>query len=190
MNAVLMILGKETGELAKGEYNKGLFDAGAAMLKKKFDVLTTEIDKGYDVKEEIEKFKKADAVVFQYPVYWFMMPSSLKKYMDDVYALGEFFGFGENGYGSGGLMKGKKFMLSTTWNAPLEAFNSNESFFGKLSPEDVLLPMIKSNTFCGMEELPHYSCHDVIHNPDFKQDKDLYLDHLRKVFKLIKEMKI
>jgi modulator of drug activity B len=182
MKRLLMILGKESSELAKGEYNKGLFDSGLAMLKKKFDVITSEIDKGYDVKDEIEKFKAADAVIFQYPVYWFMMPSSLKKYMDEVYTLGEFFGFGENGYGSGGLMKNKKFMLSTTWNAPLAAFNDNGAFFGNLTPEGVLLPMRKSNLFCGMEELPHFSCHDVIHNPKFEQDKVRYLDHLQKVF--------
>ena len=182
MKRILMIIGKENSELAKGQYNKGLFDSGVEMLKKNYDVITTEIDKGYDVREEIEKFKTADAVIFQYPVYWFMMPSSLKKYMDDVYALGEFFGFGEDGYGSGGLMKNKKFMLSTTWNAPLEVFNGNGSFFGTLTPEDVLLPMRKSNTFCGLEELSHFSCHDVIHNPTFEQDKVRYLDHLQKVF--------
>lgn len=182
MKTVLMILGKETNELAKGEYNKGLFEAGISHLKGEYEILTTEIETGYDPVEEIEKFKKADVVIFQYPVYWFMMPASLKKYIDDVYQLNEFFGFGEDGYGSGGLMKGKKFMLSTTWNAPGEAFSEKSAFFAELSPEDVLLPMRKTNTFCGLEELPHFSCHNVIHEPDFAKDEARYVDHLKIVF--------
>ena len=182
MKTILMILGKETNELARGEYNKGLFEAGISHLAQDHEILTTEIENGYDVNEEIEKFKKADTVIFQYPVYWFMMPASLKKYLDEVYQLHEFFGYGENGYGSGGLMKGKKFMLSTTWNAPADAFSDKAAFFAELSPEDVLLPMVKSNTFCGLEELPHFSCHNVIHEPDFDADASRYVDHLKTVF--------
>lgn len=182
MKTILMILGTESSELAKGQYNKGLFEAGAGLLVNNYEVLTTDIEKGYNPQEEIEKFRKADAVIFQYPVYWFMMPSSVKKYMDDVYLLGEFFGFGENGYGSGGLMKGKEFMLSTTWNAPARVFNDADGFFEGLSADDVLLPMRKSNAFCGLAELPHFSCHDVIHNPQFEEDKKRYIDHLNKVF--------
>ena len=182
MKTILMILGKETNELAKGTYNKGLFDAGISYLKEGYEILTTDIENGYEVNEEIEKFKKADTVIFQYPVYWFMMPASLKKYLDDVYQVHEFFGFAGHGYGSGGLMKGKKFMLSTTWNAPVDAFSDQDAFFGELSANDVLLPMVKTNTFCGFEELPHFSCHNVIHEPDFARDEVRFLDHLKTVF--------
>lgn len=33
------------------------------------------------------------------------------------------------GYGSGGLIQGKTYMLSVTWNAPREAFTDPEQFF-------------------------------------------------------------
>ncbi len=72
---------------------------------------------------------------------WFMLPPSLKKYLDDVFAYGEFFAFNDGPYGSGGLMGGKKFVLSTTWNAPSDVFHDPAKFFEGRSPEDVLLPM-------------------------------------------------
>lgn len=182
MKTVLLILGKEINDFAKGAYNQGLFDTAIETLASRYEILTTVVEDGYDVAEEIAKFKKADAIIYQYPVYWFMMPSALKRYMDDVYAYGEFFTFSDGPYGSGGLMKGKTFMLSTTWNAPLEAFNDPDQFFEGRSVEDVLLPMRKDQAYCGLEELPHFSCHDVIKNPNFDADRERYIWHLKHVF--------
>ena len=182
MKTVLLILGKETNDFAKGAYNQGLFDTARNLLKESFDVLTTVVDNGYDVAEEIAKFKAADAVIFQYPVYWFMMPSALKRYLDEVYAYGEFFAFNDGPYGSGGLMKGKAFMLSTTWNAPADAFDTPDGFFEGRSVDDVLLPMRKDQAYCGFDELPHFSCHDIIKNPNFDADRDRYVRHLQRVF--------
>lgn len=184
MKTLLLILGKETNEFAKGNYNQSLFEVALEILKERYQILTTIVEDGYDVPEEIAKFKQADAVIFQYPVYWFMMPSKLKQYLDDVYAYGEFFAFSGGEYGSGGLMKGKKFMLSTTWNAPIEVFNNQHlnSFFEGRSAEDVLLPMRKSQEYCGLEELPHFSCHNIVKNPQFESDKERYSHHLTKVF--------
>lgn len=181
MKTILIILGKETSEFAKGDYNKGLFESAIEFLGDKYEVLTTDIESGYKVKEEIEKYKKADAVIYQYPIYWFMPPSSLKKYMDEVFEYGEFFHFTEGPYGTGGLMKNKKFMISTTWNAPESAFEEGGFYYG-FSPEDIQIAMRKSNTFCGMEELKHFSCHDIVKTPDFEKDKKRYIDHLKKVF--------
>ncbi len=182
MNTLLLILGKETNEFAKGNYNQSLFEIAVATLSNRYKILTTIVEDGYKVPEEIAKFKQADAVIFQYPVYWFMMPSTLKRYLDDVYAYGEFFAFTGGEYGSGGLMKGKKFMLSTTWNAPIEVFNNPHGFFEGRSVQEVLLPMRKDQEYCGFEELPHFSCHNIIKNPQFESDKERYIRHLTKVF--------
>lgn len=165
-------------------YNQTLFAIADLTLKARYQILTTIVEHGYNVPEEIAKFKQADAVIFQYPVYWFMMPSTLKRYLDDVYAYGEFFAFSGGEYGSGGLMKGKKFMLSTTPNAPIEVFNNNNpnSFFEGRSVESVLLPMRKSQEYCGLEQLPHFSCHNIVKNPQFESDKERYIRHLTNVF--------
>lgn len=54
-----------------------------------------------DVKAEQEAIVRADAIVIQYPMYWYSMPAVLKGYLDDVYA----YGFA---YGTGGeALKGK-----------------------------------------------------------------------------------
>lgn len=182
MSTLLLILGKETRAFAKGRYNQGLFEAAIETLNKAYNLSTTVVEDGYEVAEEITKFKQAEAVIFQYPVYWFMMPSALKRYIDDVYAYGEFFGHTDGSYGSGGLMQGKKFMLSTTWNAPIEPFGDPDSFLEGLSVNDVLMPMRKSQEFCGLVELPHFSCHNVIKEPNFSADRDRYVQHLQTVF--------
>lgn len=182
MKTVLLILGKETNDFAKGAYNQGLFDAAIEALADRHVILTTVVEDGYDVAEEIAKFKRADVVIYQYPVYWFMMPSALKRYIDEVYAYGEFFAFKDGPYGSGGLLKGKQFILSTTWNAPAEAFDDPAGFFDGRSAEDLLLPMRKNQAYCGLQELPHFSCHDVIKNPRFKSDRERYVRHLQRVF--------
>ncbi len=182
MKTILIILGAETGEFAGGKYNRGLFDAAQKHLSKSFNILNTIIDDGYDTKEEIKKWKQADYIIYQYPVYWFMMPPILKKYLDEVYTYGEFFAFTDGPYGSGGLMKGKSVMLSTTWNAPDNAFGGD--FFDGADRNGVLLPMRKSQTYCGMDELPHFSSHDVIKNPNFERDKERFITHLNKVFQL------
>lgn len=58
--------------------------------------------------------------------------------MDDVFTEGHGALYASDGrtrsdaskkYGSGGLIQGKKYMLSLTWNAPLEAFTEKDQFF-------------------------------------------------------------
>ena len=179
MANILLILGKETSDFAKGEYNTSLFNAAIEHLTVSgHRIETTVVEEGYSPEKEIAKFKQADVVIFQYPVYWFMMPSSLKTYLDSVYAYGEFFGHGEGAYGTGGLMTGKKFMLSTTWNAPESAFNNETAFFEGKSSSEALAPMRYTHKFCGMEELSHFSVHDVIHSPNFHKHKAQLIFHL------------
>ena len=77
-------------------------------------------------------------------------------------------------------MKGKKVMLSTTWNSPEDALGGD--FFDGAKRDDVLLPMRLSQTYCGMEELPHFSSHDVIKNPNSEEYKKRFIEHLEQVF--------
>ena len=179
---VLLILGAQTGDFAGGKYNRGLLEAAHTHLSSRFNVLTTVIEDGYDPQEEISKWKSADSIIYQYPIYWFMMPSILKRYLDQVYAYGDFFAFNDGPYGSGGLMTGRSVMLSTTWNAPADALGGE--FFEGADRDTVLLPMRKSQAYCGLDELPHFSCHDIVKNPDFERDRRLYIDHLNQVFSI------
>ena len=82
MRSVLLILGAQTNEFARGDYNRGLFETAIRTLEGHFEAMTTVIEDGYDVAEEIAKFVSADVVIYQYPVFWFMMPPGMKRYID------------------------------------------------------------------------------------------------------------
>ncbi|WP_053070292.1 NAD(P)H-dependent oxidoreductase [Alkalihalobacillus pseudalcaliphilus] len=73
--------------------------------------METNVLKGYHISEEIEKFKKADFIIIQTPIYWFSLPGVLKKYIDAVFVPDIFF-TNSNEFGRGGQFDGKKYMLS------------------------------------------------------------------------------
>ncbi|MGX1167824.1 NAD(P)H dehydrogenase (quinone) [Bradyrhizobium sp. USDA 372] len=73
-----------------------------------------------DVKGEIEKLLWADALILQFPLWWFSMPAILKGWVDRVFAYGFAYGVGEHSdrrwgdrYGEGTLA-GKRAMLIVT----------------------------------------------------------------------------
>lgn len=178
INTVLIINGAEKGDHSRGGYNGGLAAAAKDLLASHYKTLTTTVAEGYDVKAETLKFKKADIVIYQYPVFWFMVPSSLKRYMDEVFSHGEFFNYTSGPYGSGGLMLGKKVMFSTTWNAPLEAFGDKNMFFDGMTPDQAITAMRKAHQYCGFSELSHFSCHNIVKNPQFQKDQERFVAHL------------
>jgi modulator of drug activity B len=152
------------------------------MVKRGFDVQQTEIEKGYDINAEVQKHLWADLIILQSPVYWFGTPWIYKKYVDEVFTAGMVQGSFITGdgrtredpskqYGSGGLLQGKQYMVSLTWNAPAEAFgNPAQTLFEGRSVDDVFALNTANYKFCGMEVLPSFSCHDVLKAPDIPHD--------------------
>ena len=151
----------------------------------------TTIHEGYDLEGEVEKFLWMDAVIWQMPAWWMGEPWVVKKYIDEVFMCG----MGKivandgrhrtnpnDGYGTGGLIKGKSHMLSVTLNAPLQAFDKPEDFFEGVGVDGVYLHFHKANEFLGTKRLPTFVCNDVIKNPDIERFTRDYEAHLRKVF--------
>lgn len=73
-----------------------------------------------DVAREQEKLLWADAVILQFPLWWYSMPAILKGWVDRVYAYGFGYGIGEHSdkrwgdrFGEG-TMAGKRAMLVVT----------------------------------------------------------------------------
>lgn len=73
-----------------------------------------------DVEAEIEKLLWADALILQFPLWWFAMPAILKGWVDRVFAYGFAYGVGEHSdrrwgdrYGEGTLA-GRRAMLIVT----------------------------------------------------------------------------
>ncbi len=191
---VLLINGHQAWEMSPGKLNQSLIDlAREEFSVKGYKTQYTHIEDEYNVQEEVEKFLWADIIIFQTPVYWMSVPWGFKKYIDEVYMGGYGAMFTDDGrtrsdpskkYGSGGLLKGKKYMLSTTWNAPLEAFTESDQFFEGRGVDDVFFAFHKTQEFVGLERLPTFACYDVLKSPDIDTDFDRFKLHLKQVCNL------
>ncbi|MDH0704771.1 modulator of drug activity B [Pseudomonas sp. NFACC19-2] len=192
MKKILLLNGGKAFAHSHGQYNSTLHDAAVAFLDRAgFDVKTTFIDGGYDVEEEVQKFLWADVVIYQMPGWWMGAPWTVKKYIDEVFTAGHGSLYANDGrtrsdasqkYGSGGLIQGKQYMLSLTWNAPVQAFEDPTDFFEGKGVDAVYFPFHKANEFLGMSGLPTFICNDVMKVPNIEQDVARYEQHLAQVF--------
>ncbi|GAF65181.1 putative NADPH-quinone reductase [Bacillus sp. TS-2] len=157
MKNLLLINGHDEYERAQGGLNKRLSNEIKKVVSDEFTIMTSDVISGYEVSEEINKFKSADVVMIQAPIYWFSLPGILKKYIDDVFIPDVFFGKAKS-FGKGGLFKNKKYMLSITWGAQSSVFNNERNtFLEGLSEEQVLFPIHKTFEYCGFQQLPTFS---------------------------------
>jgi NAD(P)H dehydrogenase (quinone) len=111
-----------------------------------------------DVAREQEKLLRADALLLQFPLWWFSMPAILKGWVDRVYAYGFAYGVGEHSdqrwgerYGEG-TMAGKRAMLVVTTGG----WESHYAPRGINGPIDDLLFPIQHGVL-------HYPGFDVMH---------------------------
>ena len=192
MKKVLIINAHQKYEgFSEGKLNQTFEDVAKETLEAKgCEVKTTYIEKGYDIAEEIAKHEWADLVITQTPVNWFNTPWMHKKYIDEVFTTALMQGkiVKDDGrtrsditkqYGSGGLSEGKKYLLSATWNAPIEAFNDEDQvlFEGK-SADDALINLSANYRFCGYEVLEGFHSHDVMKNPQVENDTKAFKEKL------------
>ena len=194
MNQVLLLNGGKAFCGSGGKLSALLQSvAKEELLQLGKSVVETHIDNGYDLNEEVEKIMSSDALIWQMPAWWMGCPWIVKKYIDEVFMAsnGQFLtGDGrhrtdpEHGYGTGGLLKDKKYMFSVTWNAPLTAFTDQNEFFGGVGVDGVYLPLHKAMQFIGMQALPTFMCNDVIKNPQIEQYVSDYRQHILQVFNI------
>ncbi|MDR2981747.1 MAG: NAD(P)H-dependent oxidoreductase [Puniceicoccales bacterium] len=191
MSHILIINGAKKFAHSEGRLNNTLAEVAATFLKaNSHEVQITAVEEGYDSEQEVEKILWADVLIYQMPGWWMGPPWIIKKYIDDVFTAGHGKLYANDGrsrfsdakYGSGGLVRDKKYMISVTWNAPLEAFDDPKQFFGGVGVDGVYLPVHKANQFLGMKPLPTFICNDVIKQPDIDQDIARYQEHLQRVF--------
>lgn len=192
MKNVLLLNGGKPFAHSKGQYNSTLHETAAAFFDRAgFDIKTTEIDAGYDVQSEVQKILWADVVIYQMPGWWMGAPWTVKQYLDEVFTAGHGSLYASDGrtrsdasqkYGSGGLVQGKRYMLSLTWNAPQQAFDDPSDFFEAKGVNAVYFPFHKANEFLGMSALPTFLCTDVIKQPNIERDVARYQQHLAEVF--------
>ena len=189
---VLILDGGKVFGSSGGKLNTLLCDVASSELEAKgYEVIRTKIDDGYDIETEVKKVLGADAIIWQYPGWWMSEPWIVKKYLDEVFMAaaasllksdGRHASDPEHGYGTGGLAINKKYMISTTWNAPITAFNDKNEFFEGRGCDGVTFAMHKAMEFCGMKALPSFICNDVVKNPKVDEYVNAYRARIRANF--------
>ncbi len=179
MKNIFIINGSHSFAHSGGRFNETLFNNTISYFDTLdgFEVKCIQVGGNYNVKEEVEKFKWADIVIYHTPIWWFQIPFGFKKYIDEVFTEGHQNGIYKNdgrsrmnpniNYGTGGLMHGKKYILTTSWNAPKTAFTLENEFFNQKSvDEGVMFGFHRMNAFTGMELLATHHFHDMEKNAD------------------------
>lgn len=193
---VFIINGGQVFAHSGGMFNNTLTGWTVDVMKEKqFAYRVTNINDAFDPATEVENFKWANIVIYHTPIWWFQVPNKLKKYIDDVFTAGHNNGMyrsdgrshrdPEHNYGTGGLMQGKQYMVTTSWNAPQTAFTLEGEFFDRHSVDDgVLFGFHKMNQFVGMSRIEGFHFHDLEKNatPErIELYRKAYTEHIRHV---------
>lgn len=194
MKKIFVINGAPKFAHSGGEFNKTLSGWTVDYFQNsgEYEVQYTDINNGYDLNEEVKKFVWADIIVYHTPIWWFQIPFVFKEYFDQVLTEGHqngiYFSDGRRSanptrnYGTGGLLHGKKYMLTTTWNAPVEAFTIEGEFFRQHSVDaGVMFGFHQMNQFIGLSRLESFHFYDVMKNPQIEHSKEIYLKHLDRI---------
>jgi NAD(P)H dehydrogenase (quinone) len=153
----------------KSEVDRADFPSLAADVRLKVEAASKEVFAAgaltEDVGAEIEKLLWADALILQFPLWWFTMPAILKGWVDRVFAYGFAYGVGEHSdakwgdrYGEGALA-GKRAMLIVTTGGWKEHYSAR----GINGPIDDLLFPIQHGIlyYPGYDVLPAFVLHSA-----------------------------
>lgn len=173
---VFIINGGQTFAHSGGMFNNTLTGWTVEVIKEKgFAYRVTNINDAFDPMAKVENFKWADIIIYHTPIWWFQLPNGMKRYIDEVFTAGHNNGIYRNdgrsrknpdvNYGTGGLMQGKRYMVTTSWNAPQTAFTLEGEFFDRHTvDEGVLFGFHKMNRFVGMTRIEGFHFHDLEKN--------------------------
>jgi NAD(P)H dehydrogenase (quinone) len=117
-----------------------------------------------DVVTEQAKLIRADAVILQFPLWWFGMPAILKGWIERVYAFGFAYGYkdGTNQYRYGeGVLKGKRALVAVLAGGP-ESDYGQRGINGPI--DQILFPLTHGALFYpGMDVLPTFAVYGTGH---------------------------
>lgn len=195
MKNIFIINGGQVFGHSGGQFNKTITEKTYSFFQEQsgFEVRVTDINDDYNVEAQVENYKWADVVIYHTPIWWFQVPHEFKKFIDVVFTAGHQKGiYTSDGrssanpainYGTGGMLQGKQYLLTTSWNAPQEAFTLPGEFFNQTSvDEGVMFGFHRMNAFTGMTPLQGIHFHDVEKNADVLNDMKRYEAHLTALF--------
>jgi modulator of drug activity B len=195
MKKIFIINGGQKFGHSGGRFNQTIAKETLEFFQNKegFEVKSTDINDDYNPAEEVSKFVWADVIIYHTPIWWFQLPHGLKEYIDVVFTEGHANGIYKSdgrssinpaiNYGTGGMMHGKKYMVTTSWNAPKEAFTLPGEFFKETSVDKgPLFGFHRMNAFTGMQPLESMHFHDVMKGANVESDLEMYRSHLAQLF--------
>ena len=173
---IFIINGGQKFAHSNGEFNGSLTNWSQEVITELgHEIQITHVNEAFDKNEEVEKYKWADVIIYHTPIWWFQVPNRFKFYIDEVFTVGHNNGMYKSdgrsrvnpaiNYGTGGLMQGKHYMVTSTWNAPEEAFTLEGEFFNQTSVDDgVLFGFHRMNAFLGLSRIDGMHFHDLEKN--------------------------
>ncbi|MFC4097354.1 NAD(P)H-dependent oxidoreductase [Euzebyella saccharophila] len=195
MKKIFIINGGFPFAHSPGQFNKTLLETDVNYFKKfeNVKIKTTEVGEPYNPEEEVEKLKWADLIIFHTPIWWFQLPFKFKEYLDVILTEGHQKGIYDSdgrtrsnpaiNYGTGGRLQGRKYIVTTSWNAPEEAFTWQGEFFDQTGVDQgILFGFHKMNQFIGLERLDSLHFHDMEKNADVPKELKRYTAFLKKHF--------
>lgn len=194
---VFIINGGQTFAHSGGMFNNTLTGWTVEVMKEKgFAYRVTNINDAFDPLAEVENFKWADVIIYHTPIWWFQLPNGMKRYIDEVFTAGHDNGIYRNdgrsrknpdvNYGTGGLMQGKRYMVTTSWNAPQTAFTLEGEFFDRHTvDEGVLFGFHKMNQFVGMTRIEGFHFHDLEKNATPERIAEYHKAYVAHIYQVI-----
>ncbi len=122
-----------------------------------------------DLQAEMDKLRRADLLIFTFPLWWFGLPAILKGWVDRVFAMG--FAYGNGRVFEDGVFRGKRAILALTTGGPAPRYQPG----GALGDIDMLLYPIQHGMlwFCGMDVLPPFIAYGPAHVDDLARTQML-----------------
>jgi modulator of drug activity B len=195
MKKIFIINGGQKFGHSGGRFNQTIAKETLEFFQNKegFEVKSTDVNDEYNPAEEVDKFVWADVIIYHTPIWWFQLPHGFKEYIDVVFSEGYNKGIYKSdgrssknpaiNYGTGGMLHGKKYMVTTSWNAPKEAFTLPGEFFKETSVDNgPMFGFHRMNAFTGMQPLESMHFHDVMKGANVENDLEVYRNHLTHLF--------
>jgi len=159
------------------------------------EVRITNVFEGYDAKTEVQNFLWADLIIWHTPIWWFQLPFKLKQYIDEVlHDEGHGTLYKNDGrtrtnpeinYGTGGLLQNRKYLITSSWNAPRGAFTIEGEIMNLTNVDDgILFGFHTAMKFIGLTKLEGFHFYDVMKGltPErFQEYQEDYTLHLEKI---------
>lgn len=144
----------------------------------------SEIGWDLDIEAERKAVVDADALVFEFPLYWYSYPALLKKWVEEVLAHGF-------AYGTGGTaLQGKDFFISSTTGGPEESYSHEGPQNHPIS--EFFFNFDQLATFTGMKKHEPIITYGCMYVPGLstEEDKQKIVDNCKaSAQKLIEELK-